>query len=383
VVTTPTVDRKAAMVQRIERLDDDSGRREAVALGLVDALLAGDDQSLIAALEALRAARARAEAGEALAGWVDALITIAYFGLERAPSCQPGVTRGTQAHDFLSALAGSMQLGSTELRQLLDTDETQVSRTGHRLLEAGLVTRRKVGRQVFWQLTPRGRRALDEVPAGAPPANADFWQEALRRGFEAAYGDEPGPRREVDPTRERIVESALELHKTQGIQETTRPQIAQKAGVPVETVDEMFPTQDDLVRGCGQHFFEQLQMPPQDRAPEVFAGIKSNDERIRRMTQLFFGAYERGADGITAAQRERTDVPALDESMRVLDNAFDSLVVEALRPARVDASAVASVRVLTDVEVWRALHDQGATEDAAVEHASAAVGRWLETHPAR
>jgi hypothetical protein len=126
---------------------------------------------------------------------------------------------------------------------------------------------------------------------------------------------------------------------------------------------------------------EQLRMPPQDRAPEVFAGVNSKDERIRRMTQVFFGAYERGADGITAARRERTDVPALDESMRVLDSTFDSLVVEALRPARVGGSAVASVRALTDIEVWRALSSQGATADAAVEQASAAVERWLEAHP--
>ena len=90
------------------------------------------------------------------------------------------MARGTQAHDFLSVLDGSPQLGSAELRRLLEIDETQVSRTGRRLLESGLVTRRKVGRQVFWQLTPRGERALERsarpeaiarrgVLAGRPP----------------------------------------------------------------------------------------------------------------------------------------------------------------------------------------------------------------------
>jgi hypothetical protein len=98
---------------------------------------------------------------------------------------------------------------------------------------------------------------------------------------------------------------------------------------------------------------------------------------------MFFGAYERGADGLTAARRERTDVPALDESMRVLDGSFDALVVEALRPAAADTSAVASVRALTDIEVWRALREQGATTDAAVDRASTAVERWLDAHPVR
>ena len=208
-------------------------------------------------------------------------------------------------------LDGSPQLGSAELRRLLETDETQVSRTGRRLLESGLVTRRKVGRQVFWQLTPRGQRALEEAPAPQRSADSEFWQEALRRGFEAASGDEPGEPREVDPTRERIIECTLELHSKQGIQATTWPEIADKAGVPVETVEALFPTHDDLVRSCGQHLMESLQLPPHDRAPEVFAGASSEHERIHRLVETFFGVYERGADGITAGRRERKDVPAV------------------------------------------------------------------------
>ncbi len=292
------------------------------------------------------------------------------------------VAQGTQAHDFLRVLDGSPQLGSAELRRLLEIDETQVSRTGRRLLESGLVTRRKVGRQVFWQLTPRGQRALEEAPAPKRSPNSEFWQEALRRGFEAASGDEPGEPREVDPTRERIIESTLELHTSRGIQATTWPEIADKAGVPVETVKALFPTQDDLVRSCGEHFMESLQLPPHDRAPEVFAGASSENERIRRLVETFFGVYERGADGITAARRERKDVPAVDESMEELDNTLDALVVEALRPLRPDSSSVASLRALTDLEVWRTLRDQGATPEAAVDQASAAVERWLEAQRA-
>ena len=49
----------------------------------------------------------------------------------------------------------------------------------------------------------------------------------------------------------------------------------------------------------------------------------------------------------------------MDESIEELDNTLDALVVEALRPLRSDGSSVASVRALTDLEVWRALRDQG------------------------
>jgi AcrR family transcriptional regulator len=383
-MATPTVDhsRIDALVPRIADLDGDPARLEAVALGLVDALVECDEDTLAAALHALRDARARADGDRELAGWLDAAIAFAHWGLERVPS-RAAVAQGTQAHDFLSVLDGAPQLGSSELRRLLETDETQVSRTGRRLLESGLVVRRKVGRQVFWQLTPRGQRALTEAPAPQRSPSSEFWREALRRGFEGAYGDQPGEPRKVDPTRERIIESTLELHTSRGIRATTWPQIAERAGVPVETVEALFPTMDDLVRSCGQHVMESLRLPPADLAPQVFAGAPSQNERVRRLVETFFGAYERGADGIAAGRRERKDVPTVDESMGELDNSFDALVAEALRPQRPDSSSVGAVRALTDLEMWRALRHQGATPEAAVEEASAAVERWLEAQPAR
>ena len=386
-VAATTVDqrgnpRSSALVRRIGRLEPEPGRLEAVALGLVDAVLDADADTLGAALAALRDARARAGEQEQLLGWLDAAIAFAHWGLERVPSGS-GLARGTQAHEFLTVLNGTPQLGSAELRRLLETDETQVSRTGRRLLDSGLVTRRKAGRQVFWQLSPRGRRALEQAPEPTPPDSASFWLEALRRGFEGAAGDEPTrARRDVDPTRERIVECALELHVSHGIQGTTWQEIASSAGVPVETVETLFPTLDDLARSCGAHFLEGLRLPPPDRARDIFAGASSDHERIRRLVETFFGVYERGADGIAVARRERAEVPAADESLDQLDTSLDALVTEALRPRRPDSSSVASLRGLLDVEVWRTLRDQGATPEAAVEQASTAVERWLEGRPA-
>jgi DNA-binding MarR family transcriptional regulator len=372
-----TVNRTDALVGRIARLDGDAGRREAVALGLVDGVLAGEGQTLAAALHALRDARARAD-GE-LAGWLDAATAFAHWGLERVPA-EPAVAQGTQAHGFLRSLDRA-QVGSTELRRLLEVDETQVSRTGRKLLESGLVTRRKVGREVFWQLTPRGERALEDATAPRRSSGAEFWQEAIRRGFEAVGGDEPGEPRQIDPTREHIIECTLALHSSRGIRATTRPEIAAKSAVPLEIVDSLFPTEDDLVRSCGVHLMESLRLPPVDRAPDVFADASSEHERIHRLVETFFGVYERGGAGITAGRHERRDVPIVDEALGQLDSTLDALVAEALRPLHLDGAAVASVRALTDLEVWRTLRDHGDTADAAVDQASTAVERWLAARP--
>jgi AcrR family transcriptional regulator len=361
--------RTVSLTRRISRLPAEPNRREAIALGLVDALLERDGETLGAALDAMRDTHARTDGDEELAGWLDAAIAFAHWGLERTPS-PVAVAQGTQAHDFLSVLDGSAQMGSAELRRALETDETQVSRTGRRLLESGLVARSKAGRQVFWQLTPRGREALAQVPASR--RIPEFWQDALRRGFD-------GERGEVDPTRERIVESALELHVTKGIRATTWPDVADRAGLPVQTVREHFPTVEDLEMSCGQHIAESLRLPPSDRAAEVYADTPSEQERIHRLVETVFDVYERGADGIAAGRRERTEVPAANGLMQALDTTLDALVVEAVRPYRPDTSSVASLRALTDLEVWRALRHQGATPEAAVDEASAAVERWLAT----
>jgi AcrR family transcriptional regulator len=416
VVAVPTVEhgqpglpanpRARAITRRIAELGlappADDARLEALALGLVDALLEADETTLRTALEALRDARGRAlvaETGpgperERLLGWLAGMIAVAHWALERLTpeSTLAALAPGSQAYSFLRALEDSPQVGSTELRQLLKTDETQVSRTGRRLLEGGLVIRRKLGRHVFWELTPRGRRALEVAPAGSPapsrdagsgPAGASFWMEAIRRGFEGAAGDEPGERREVNPTRERIVECSLALHKELGIQATTWPQIASRAGVPVETVEAYFPTLDDLIKGCGQHVLESLRLPPPERAAEIFGGAASRQERVRRLVDTIFDAYEREGAGLEGARLERAQLPLLDEWFEQLDLSLDALVAEALNARRPDPFSVASVRALTDVTMWRALRDQGASPDDSVQQASAVVERWLEARPAR
>jgi AcrR family transcriptional regulator/DNA-binding transcriptional ArsR family regulator len=416
-VAAPTVDnrqrgflanpRARALTRRIAELGlarpADDGGLEALALGLVDALLEADETTLRTALEALRDARGRALAAEPepgpererLLGWLACMIAVAQWALERLTpeSTLAAVAVGSQAHLFLQALERSPHVGSAELRQLLETDETQVSRTGRRLLEGGLVSRRKVGRHVFWELTPRGRRALEVAPTGSPGpsphadggrAGASFWMEAIRRGFEGAAGDEPsGERRDVDPTRERIVESTLTLHNELGIQATTWPQIAGRAGVPVETVETHFPTQDDLIMACAQHFLGSLRLPPPERAAEIFEGASSEQERVRRLVDTIFVAYEREGASLEVGRRERAQLPLVDESLEQLDVSLDALVAEALRPRRPDPSSIASVRALTDVTMWRALRDQGTSPAASVQQASVAVERWLEARPAR
>jgi AcrR family transcriptional regulator len=396
--------RGSLLTDRIAQLDParpEEARLDALGLGLVDAVLAADEEALRMALESLRELRARTigsdGANERLIGWLTAAIAFSYWGLERlsAEAVPSSIADGTHAWDFIQALRGSDQLGSAALRDLLEVDETEVSRSGRRLLEAGLVTRSKVGRQVFWRLTPRGRQALGRGPKSdrhAPKggekhpggAGAEFWMAAIRQGFEGVAGDEPAQgRRTVDPTRERIVECTLELHTAQGVNETSFEQIAERAGVPRETVASYFPTRDDLVKGCGQHVLTRLRLPPPDRAGEIFAGAASERERVHRLIGTLFDIYERESESLARGRHDRAMVPLVDESFEQVDASVAALVAEALRPIDPNTETIASVRALTDLEVWRALREAGASPSASVEDASAAVERWLDSQRQR
>src|SRR3954451_21375508 len=189
---------------------------DALALGIVDAIVAGDGAALEEMLGELRARRPGDPSGATAA-----LISTAQWALERVPSATESelVAQGTQAWRFLSALRDGGQ-GSSELQVLLGVDETQVSRTGRRLLDAGLVTRRKLGRRVSWGLSPRGHSALESAAVsprrrarpepGAPGADVDWWREVIRNAWRAP-GHDSG-----DPVDDRILDAAYALHAEQG-----------------------------------------------------------------------------------------------------------------------------------------------------------------------
>src|SRR5579885_2032382 len=64
----------------------------------------------------------------------------------------------------------------------------------------------------------------------------------------------PGKRAaKKEATRQRIVDSALQLFQTRGFQRTTTKDIARKARVAEGTIFNYFPTKDDIAL----HFFEQ------------------------------------------------------------------------------------------------------------------------------
>ena len=73
-----------------------------------------------------------------------------------------------------------------------------------------------------------------------------------------------------------------------------------------------------------------LRLPPPDRVVDVFAGASSEGERVSRLVDAIFDAYERTGAELEHARAERAALPALEQPLRSLDVALDALVAEAL-----------------------------------------------------
>ena len=139
-----------------------------------------------------------------------------------------------------------------------------------------------------------------------------------------------------------------------------------------------FPTLDDLIIACGQHLLESLRLPPPDRAAEIFEGAASEHERMERLVGTIFGAYEREGRAWRPAGANGANCPCLTNRWSSWTWRSTRSSPSRCRHGELTPTSVTTLRALSDVTIWRALRDQGASPAASVQQASTAIERWLE-----
>ena len=90
-------------------------------------------------------------------------------------------------------------------------------------------------------------------------------------------------------TRQRIVETAVELHGAYGPAQTTITDIAKRAGVQRQTVYNHFPDELSLLKACSAH--NRTLNPPPD--PEPWKLIADPQSRLRRALAEVYAYYRR------------------------------------------------------------------------------------------
>src|SRR6266511_4024337 len=93
-------------------------------------------------------------------------------------------------------------------------------------------------------------------------------------------------------TRRRIVEAAIQLHRTKGPARTSLSDIARLAGVQRHTLYRHFPDEREIGLACSGLFFE-LNPPPD---PAGWGTVADPGERLRVGLGAVYSWYEQVAD---------------------------------------------------------------------------------------
>jgi AcrR family transcriptional regulator len=172
--------------------------------------------------------------------------------------------------------------------------------------------------------------------------------------------------KQVDGTKLRIVEAAVELHGTVGPAATTFMGVAAHAGVTRATVYRHFPDESALFDACSSHWLAQQQPPD----PSTWAGVADPVERMRVGLTDLYRFYRSGQQMLSRIYRDKAWLP---ERHRVRletrgEQARDLLLAAFPTAKKRQRRLRAAVGHAVDFWTWHSLcSEHGLTNPVAVE----------------
>jgi AcrR family transcriptional regulator len=170
----------------------------------------------------------------------------------------------------------------------------------------------------------------------------------------------------VEETRRRIVEAAVELHGTVGPARTTVSAIADRAGVQRQTYYRHFPDERSLFAACSGLWRERNPLPDPNGLREI-----AGEERVRRGLTGLYAFYASGeqmlVNVVRDAQVHQVTAELAEVRMAALRELRDVLA-EAVAPRGSSPRIDAMLDVALDFNTWRTLvRRSGLSQDEAVE----------------
>jgi len=170
-------------------------------------------------------------------------------------------------------------------------------------------------------------------------------------------------REKVDQTRRRIAKATYELHSTIGPAMTTIALIADRAGLPRQTVYRNYATQVELFRSCIAFGLELNPLPDPDR----WHSVTDPGERLQvGLTQLYQW-FEAGEPVLTNTMRDFGAVQESAEAMQPVGEVFRH-IYETLSQGWESSRVSPLLSLAVDFATWRKLsRGQGMASSAIVE----------------
>lgn len=162
-------------------------------------------------------------------------------------------------------------------------------------------------------------------------------------------------------TRQRIVEAATALHGERGVLGTSWEDIAEAAGVAPATVYRHFPSLTEIIPACARAVLDVARPPTIEEARQKFPDMEDPMDRFEFFVRESCHCYARGEAWLHAARRERDLIPAIDEVVRVQEEALTVLVSACLGDRVVSRRTSQVLFALCDFPFWKQLVDRGAS----------------------
>jgi AcrR family transcriptional regulator len=175
-------------------------------------------------------------------------------------------------------------------------------------------------------------------------------------------------------TRARIVAAAVRLYLTDGLAGASTLAIARAADVAPGTVRNHFPDRDELSAAVLDQVLVELSPP----SPEIFDGLTSVADRVRRLATELAAFYERSEPWWRAYEREPELISAWTSGVDRYYRETDALMRGALGPLGADETAAAVVAAVIGPPTFFALRARGLSGAEAVDVTVALTVPWLE-----
>jgi AcrR family transcriptional regulator len=175
----------------------------------------------------------------------------------------------------------------------------------------------------------------------------------------------------MEATRRRIVEAAVDLHRTKGPARTTLSDIARRAGVQRHTLYRHFPDERAIFLACSGHYGELNPAPD----PSEWRAIADPAERLRVGLSAIYDYFERTQDMLDRVLRDAQVHELTGEMVQLRRAAAQAEIRRVLGEAlpHDEGRVAAALDLALDFRAWQRLARSGVSRDDAVETMVAAV----------
>jgi AcrR family transcriptional regulator len=168
-------------------------------------------------------------------------------------------------------------------------------------------------------------------------------------------------------TKQRITESAVELHGTLGPARTSMKAVAEHAGVPRSTVYRHFADEEELFGACSAHW--AAENPPPDVG--LWQGIDDPDQRLTIALAELYAYYRRAGGMLDKLFRDEAQVPIVAKLFAPYHQLMEAITEILMRGRGLRGKARDRTRAAIAHAISFRTHQQ-LTEEGELEDAEAA-----------